>query len=165
MTKEPRIAIYPGSFDPVTNGHLDIINRGLSQFDKVVVGVAKDTGKNHLFNLEERFNMLEELLKDTPNVEVAAFSGLTVAFAQKHNASAIIRGLRTVTDFEYEFQMAMMNKRLDNDIETFFLMSGEAVFFIHSQTIKDVISLGGETKGFLPSFIEKKVRERLAPKG
>lgn len=161
MSDSITTAIYPGTFDPITNGHIDIIKRGLLLFDKIVVAVAQNSSKQPIFTLEERCSITADVLKDFPNVSIIAVDGLLIETARKINASAIIRGLRTVTDFEYEFQMAMMNKRMNPDIETVFLMTGESVFFVHSKTIKEVLSYGGTTNGLLPAEVEILVKQRL----
>lgn len=162
MPEKLNTAIYPGSFDPMTFGHLDIIDRGLKIYDKIYVAVARNVGKTPLFTIEERTAMVKEELKNHPNVEVVMLSGLLVDFAKALNAKSIIRGLRTVTDFEYEFQMAMMNKRLNPNIETVFLMTGETVFFVHSSTLREILSLGGNFEGLLSPRIAEKVKERVA---
>lgn len=150
-----RIAIYPGTFDPVTNGHMDIIKRAVFLFDKVILAVAKDNNKNPLFTLQERQDLLREAIKDIKgDVEVAAFSGLTVDFARQCGAVAIIRGLRALTDFEYEFQLALMNKKLDPSLETVFLMTQSEFSYISSSTIKWAGSLGAKISEFVPENVE-----------
>jgi len=150
-----RIAVYPGTFDPVTNGHLDIIKRAVKLFDKVILAVAQDNNKNPLFTLQERKELLEEAIKDIQNTEVSSFSGLTVDFARKCGAIAIIRGLRAVTDFEYEFQLALMNKKLDPTLETVFLMTKSDFSYISSSTIKWAASLNAKISEFVPENVEK----------
>ena len=143
-----KIAVYPGSFDPVTNGHLDIMERGAKLFDKLIVAVAKNPGKEPLFSLEERISMLEESLSHLSNVEVSCFKGLLVEFARAQQATAILRGLRALSDFEYEFQMASINKKI-GDIETVFMMTSNDYAFLSSSAVKEVASLGGCVKGFV----------------
>ena len=150
-----RIAVYPGTFDPVTNGHLDIIKRAVKLFDKVILAVAQDNNKNPLLTLQERKELLEEAIKDIQNTEVSSFSGLTVDFARKCGAIAIIRGLRAVTDFEYEFQLALMNKKLDPTLETVFLMTKSDFSYISSSTIKWAASLNAKISEFVPENVEK----------
>lgn len=150
-----RIAVYPGTFDPVTNGHLDILNRALQLFDKVIIAIAFDNNKKTLFSLEERKQLLENELKGYKHVEVKTFSGLTVNFARQCGAVALIRGLRAMTDFEYEFQLALMNKKLAPDIETVFLMTKSDYSFISSSAIKWAASLNGSVTEFVPLNVEK----------
>lgn len=154
------IAAYPGSFDPITNGHLDIIKRAAKIFDLLIVGVAKDTYKDTLFTFPERIWLVKEVLADIPNVKVEGFSGLTVNFAREKKASVIIRGLRAVSDFEYEFQMSIMNRKLASGIETLFLMTCNEYAFLSSSIIKQAASLGGQVKGLVPSVVEKALAER-----
>lgn len=157
-----RIAIYPGSFDPVTNGHLDIIRRGAGVTDHLVVAVAKNASKSPLFSIEERVALLNDeianiIKKDgiTSTIEVVSFSGLLIDYAKKSGASMIIRGLRAVTDFEYEFQMTGMNRRMNADIETVFLMASEKNQFIASSMVKEIAHLGGDISGFVPEKVAK----------
>lgn len=145
-----KVAVYPGSFDPVTNGHIDIINRSAKIFDKLIVGVLKNPHKTPMFSIEERIDMLKKVTVDMPNVEVYGFSGLLVNFMKEHNASVIIKGLRMVSDFEYEFQMALMNKKLDNNIETLFMMTSSQYAYLSSSLIKEVAQFGGCLKGLVP---------------
>ena len=148
-----RIAIYPGTFDPVTNGHLDILHRAATLFDQVIVGVAVETNKKTLFSLEERKHFLESSIKE-PNVKVEIFPGLLMHFALSKGACAIIRGLRAVSDFEYEFQLSMMNKQLNEKVETIFLMTASEYSFISSTMIKEISSLGGSIAGLVPPMVE-----------
>ncbi len=160
------LAIYPGSFDPITNGHLDLINRGLKLFDHIVIAVAVNPAKTPLFSLEERLDLIKESLKDYPlrdRLDVDAFEGLLVDYVRKTGAKAILRGLRAVSDFEYEFQMALMNRRLNSDVETFFLMTGMRWIYISSRIIKEVAYAGGCVKGLVPEPVEKKLIEKLRP--
>ena len=152
-----RTCIYSGTFDPVTNGHMDIICRGAALFDKLIIVVAKDNYKNVLFNDEERIDILKEVTADLPNVEVEAFSGLLMDYCREKDATAVIRGLRAVSDFEYEMQMALMNKKLNPNVETVFLMTGQQYSFISSSIIKDVASLGGCITGLVPPSVEKRI--------
>jgi len=158
----PKIAIYPGSFDPVTNGHLDIIERGLKLFDKIIIAILTNPGKQFLFTLEERMQMLEVCLKKFPNVEIDTFNGLTVDYAAQCNAQGILRGLRALSDFEYEFQMALMNRRLNREIQTVFLMTGMRWIYTSSSIIKEAAQFGGNIKGMVPPVVEKRIKERYA---
>jgi pantetheine-phosphate adenylyltransferase len=159
-----KIAIFPGSFDPVTNGHIDLIKRAAEVFDKVIVGVAIDTHKEPLFNTDEREDMAREVLKDVGNITIQTFSGLVVNFAKKSNANVLVRGLRMISDFEYELQMAQTNRRIDNTVETVFLMPTEESSFLSSSLIKQVASLGAELSSFVPEYVAKKLKEKLASK-
>lgn len=152
--------IYSGTFDPVTNGHMDIIRRGAALFDRLIIGVAKDNYKNVLFSDEERIDILKEVTSDLPNVEVETFSGLLMDYCREKGASTVIRGLRAVSDFEYEMQMALMNKKLNPNVETVFLMTGQQYSFISSSIIKDVASLGGCITGLVPPLVEKRILEK-----
>ena len=157
-----RTALYSGSFDPLTFGHLDIITRVASMFDKVYIGIAINQSKKHLFTLEERKQMIEEETKNLQNVEVVTFEGLLANYVNENNFNAVIRGLRAITDFEYEIQMAQMNDRLFKDgIESVFLMTNPKYSFISSSMIKEVVSLGGNIEGLLPESIIKKLKEKL----
>ena len=164
MTDMPKIAIYPGSFDPVTNGHLDIIERGLKLFDKIIIAILINPGKQFLFTLEERMQMLEVCLKKFSNVEIDTFDGLTVDYAAQCNAQGILRGLRALSDFEYEFQMALMNRRLNREIQTVFLMTGMRWIYTSSSIIKEAAQFGGSIKGMVPPVVEKKIKEKYARK-
>jgi pantetheine-phosphate adenylyltransferase len=163
LTKKPSplLAIYPGSFDPITNGHLDLIERGSRLFDELIVSVLRNEEKKALFSVDERTQMLREVVKDFSNVKVASFKGLLVDYAAKVGASVIVRGIRAVSDYEYELQMALMNRRLRPEIETVFLMAGEAHSFISSRLVKEVIRLGGNISGFVPPPVEGRLRKRL----
>ena len=157
----PKIAIYPGSFDPVTNGHLDIVKRGLKLFDKIIVAILTNPGKTFLFPLNERRKMLEESLKDFSNVEIDTFDGLTVDYAHQRKAQGILRGLRALSDFEYEFQMALMNRRLNREVQTVFLMTGLRWIYTSSSIIKQAAQFGGSIKGMVPPLVEKKIKEKF----
>ncbi|MBW1992165.1 MAG: pantetheine-phosphate adenylyltransferase [Deltaproteobacteria bacterium] len=160
-----RLAIYPGTFDPITNGHLDLVRRGLRIFDHIIVAVAESSGKNPLFTVEERLEMIRIALEDTPNVTIETFSGLLVDYVRSRNAQVVLRGLRAVTDFEYEFQMAMMNRRMEPGIETVFLMTGLRWVFLSSRIIKEAAVHGGNIEGLVPEFVHQKLKEKfgLAP--
>lgn len=157
-----RTAIYPGTFDPVTNGHLDILIRAKELFDGVTIAIAADSNKTPLFTLGERMELLLEATKDMPNVSVRVFEGLTVEFARQCGAVAILRGLRALSDFEYEFQLALMNKKIASDIETIFLMTQSEFSFISSSAIKLVASLHAEVSDFVPPYVEKALIAKYA---
>lgn len=154
-------AIYPGSFDPVTFGHLDIISRSASLVDELIVGVLNNKKKTPLFSVEERVNILLEVTKDIPNVKVESFSGLSVNFAQKHGAKAIVRGLRAITDFDYELQLAQTNHILSSDIDTMFLTTSLEYAFLSSTTVKEVAEFGGDIAQFVPQVVVEKLNEKL----
>jgi len=156
-----RIAIYPGTFDPITNGHLDLVERGLRIFDEIIIAVAPSPKKQPLFSLEERLKLIREAVKDCRNVKVEAFNGLLVNYVKGKGGIAIIRGLRAVSDFEYELQMALMNRRLDMNIETVFMMPSEEFSFLTSTVVKEVASLGGSVKGLVPEVVERAMREKF----
>jgi pantetheine-phosphate adenylyltransferase len=156
-----RRAIYPGSFDPITNGHLDVIERAAKLFDQVIVAVAVNDQKQSLFTAEERVRLIEEGVKDLPNVTVASFSGLLVEFARRESANAVVRGLRAVSDFEFEFQMALMNRKLDEQIETIFLMPAEQYTYLSSRIVKEVSRFGGNIRPFVPECVEKALEIKL----
>ena len=155
------VAVYPGTFDPITNGHLDIIHRGLTLFDRIIIAVASNPTKEPLFSLEERLTMIQECFsgKET-RIEIAHVSGLLVDFAYKRGAKAIIRGLRAVSDFDYEFQLALMNRRIEREVETVFLMTGFRWIFISSSIIKDAARHGGDVSGLVPDHVCERLRER-----
>lgn len=155
-----RTAIYPGSFDPVTNGHLDIIERGLKLFDKVIVAILHNPAKKSLFSVEERMEMLHECLARFEGAEIDTFNGLLVDYAVKRDAQAILRGMRAVSDFEYEFQMALMNRRLDRNIQTVFLMTGLRWIFTSSSIIKEAASFGGNINGMVPPEVCRRMKEK-----
>ena len=159
-----KIAIYPGSFDPITLGHIDIIDRARTIFDKVIVTLAINPGKQPLFNSVERKMMIQEAIKDMPNVSVEQFDGLIVDFACKNNASVIIRGLRAVSDFEYEFQMALMNRHLEKGINTVFLMPHEKYTYLNSSIVRNVTDFGGNIDKFVTDYVAKKLLEKLKMK-
>jgi pantetheine-phosphate adenylyltransferase len=155
-------AIYPGSFDPLTNGHLDVIARGYRVFERLIVAVVVNPRKTALFTPQERVDLIREAVRGFPGVEVEHFSGLLVDYAQAKGVRAILRGLRMVSDFEYEFQMANMNRKLAPDIETCFMMTGEGHFYVSSQTIREVASLGGSVTGLVPPNVERALRARFS---
>jgi pantetheine-phosphate adenylyltransferase len=157
----PDIAVYPGSFDPITNGHLDLIQRGLKIFDHIIVAVATNRFKQSLFTIEERLEMVRLSLKDTPNVSIDTFNGLLVEYAKGRNARAILRGLRAVTDFEYEFQLSLMNRRLEPEIETVFLMTGLRWIFLSSSILKEAAVHGGNIEGMVPEIVYQKLKKKF----
>lgn len=156
------LAIYPGTFDPITNGHLDLINRGLCLFDKVIVTIAINPGKEPLFSLEERIEMIYRCYQDEDRVEVDSVSGLLVEYAAKRKARAIIRGLRAVSDFDYEFQLALMNRKLERSVESVFLMPGFRWIFISSSIVKDAARHGGDVEGLVPDHVRLKLLEKFS---
>ena len=154
-------AIYPGSFDPVTLGHLDIIKRSASMVDELIVGVLNNKAKSPLFSVEERVKMLGEVTKDLPNVKVIPFAGLLVDFARQTGSKMIIRGLRAITDFEYELQMSQMNRKLEENVETVFLTTNLEYSYLSSSTVREVASFGGDITQFVPDFVEKQVLQKI----
>jgi pantetheine-phosphate adenylyltransferase len=158
----PDIAVYPGSFDPITYGHLDLIQRALRIFDHIIVAVAINAFKQSLFTIEERMEMIRESLKDYPQVSIDSFDGLLVNYAMRQKARAVLRGLRAVTDFEYEFQLAMMNRRLEPEVETVFLMTGLRWVFLSSSILKEAAVHGGNIEGMVPEIVLQKLREKFA---
>ena len=160
----PRVAIYPGSFDPLTSGHVDIIERGARIFDQIVVAILGNVEKTPLFSEKERIEILRDVFKGRDNVQIETFNGLLVDYAQQKQASVIVRGLRAVSDFEYEFQMALMNRHLAPGIETVFMMPAEQYTYISSRLIKEVFTLGGEITGLVPPIVEEKLRAKQKAK-
>ena len=159
MTSEI-IAIYPGSFDPLTNGHVDIIQRGSRLFDRIVVGVLLNIEKSPLFTVDERVDIAREVFSAYPNVEVDTFDGLLVDYARRKHASVIVRGLRAVSDFEYEMQMALMNRHLNPDVETVFMMPAEPYTYVSSRLVKEVVALGGSVTRLVPELVETRLRDK-----
>lgn len=153
-----RVAIYPGSFDPLTNGHVDIIMRGAAIFDRIIVAILHNREKSPLFSVEERVRMARKVFADEPKVVVKSFNGLLVEFARQQGAQVIVRGLRAISDFEYEFQMALMNRRLAPEIETVFMMPAESYTYISSRLIREVFALGGPIAGLVPEIVEARMR-------
>ena len=160
-----KIAIYPGSFDPPTNGHVYIARRGVEVFDKLVVAIARNVHKTPLFDESERLEMLREVLGTDPRIEADAFDGLLVDYAKRKGATVILRGLRAVADFEYEFQMANMNRKLAPGIETLFMMTGEAHFYVSAQIVREVAMLGGSVSGLVPPLVEDRLKKKLGGRG
>jgi pantetheine-phosphate adenylyltransferase len=154
------VAVYPGSFDPITNGHLDVIRRGARVFDRVVVAVADNPAKQALFTKEERVEMIKEVAKGFRNVEVDAFDGLVVDYVHRKKAGVILRGIRTISDFEYEYQMALTNRTFAGDIETVFVMTHEEYSFVSSRLIKEAVSMGGDVSSFVPKEVEKRLKAK-----
>jgi pantetheine-phosphate adenylyltransferase len=155
------IAVYPGSFDPLTNGHVDIITRGATLFDRIVVAILVNGEKSPLFTMEERVDIARAVFKDQPNVEVDTFDGLLVDYMERRKADVIVRGLRAVSDFEFEFQMALMNRRLNAKIQTVFMMPAEQYTYISSRLIKEVFALGGRVHGLVPDMVEARLRQKV----
>jgi pantetheine-phosphate adenylyltransferase len=164
MPRKPSsvIAIYPGSFDPITNGHLDLIQRGARMFDRLIVSILRNDTKKPVFSVEERKKMLAEVVHVYPNVEVDSFNGLLVDYAAARGATVLLRGIRAISDYEYELQMALMNRRLRPDIETVFMMANEAYSFISSRLVKEVYGLGGNISGLVPPSVEARMHRRLS---
>lgn len=156
-----KVAIYPGSFDPVTYGHIDIIKRSIKIFDHLIVAILSNVKKKSLFTLNERVKMLKTILKNMKKVEIGSFDGLLVDYMKKREATILIRGLRAVSDFEYEFQMAHMNHKLYPEMETIFMMTGEEYSYISSQLVKEVFSLGGDVSFFVPPLVVKRLKEKI----
>jgi len=162
MTK---LAVYPGSFDPITCGHVDLIKRALKIFKNVIVAVADNTSKKTLFTLEERVDMVKKATKGIKGVRVDSFEGLSVKYVKKKGSYVIIRGLRMISDFEYEFQMALTNRRLSTDVETIFLMPNESYSYLSSKLIKEAASLGADVSCFVPKFVDKMLKKKLSKTG
>jgi len=158
----PTVAVYPGSFDPLTNGHVDIITRGARLFDRIIVSILINAEKSPLFTMTERVEIAQSVFRDHANVEVDTFDGLLVDYVERRKAQVIVRGLRAVSDFESEFQMALMNQRLNGTIETVFMMPAERYTYISSRLIKEVFSLGGRVHGLVPDMVEDRLHQKLA---
>jgi pantetheine-phosphate adenylyltransferase len=154
------VAIYPGSFDPLTNGHVDIIERGARIFDRIVVAMLVNIEKSPLFTVPEREDIVRAVFRGRPNVEVDTFDGLLVEYARRKKATAIVRGLRAISDFEYEMQMALMNRRLNPEVETVFMMPAEPYTYVSSRLVKEVVALGGSVSGLVPVIVEERLREK-----
>lgn len=159
-----RIAVYPGSFDPITYGHMDILMRGLELFDNLIVAIANNIEKKSLFTVEERMNLISESVNGNKNVLIDSFNGLLVDYVKKVNAPFVIRGLRAMSDFEYEFQMASMNRNLNPKMDTLFMMTSKDYFFVSSRTIKEVAGFGGSIGEFVPPVVEKSLKEKFSIK-
>lgn len=160
-----RLAVYPGSFDPLTNGHVDIIQRGARLFDRIVIAILLNIEKAPLFSVDERVAIARHVFRDEPNVEVETFSGLLVDYAERRRADVIVRGLRAISDFEYEMQMALMNRRLNRTIETVFMMPAERYTYLSSRLAKEVFALGGSVTGLVPDVVEARLREKAGARG
>jgi pantetheine-phosphate adenylyltransferase len=160
---EMRTAIYPGSFDPLTNGHLDVLQRAAKLFDRVVVAVAKNEGKNPLFTLDERLALVKDAAAHLPNVEADTFDGLLVEYVVQKKAQAIVRGLRAVSDFEFEFQLALMNRKLNENVETIFMMPKDTYTFLSSRIVKEIARLGGDVSQFVNPNVQTALRNKLKP--
>ncbi len=158
-----KVAIYPGTFDPITNGHIDIIRRATAIFDKVIVAVATNPQKKPLFSVDERKDMIATVLQDFPEVEIDSISGLLVDYAVKRQANAVIRGLRAISDFEFELQMALVNRKLSEELITVFMMPHENYSYLNSSIVKEVASFGGSIKCFVPDYVRDKVVQKLTP--
>lgn len=154
-------AIYPGSFDPLTNGHMDIIERARHTFDHIVVAIADNVQKKHAFSIKERIKLVKGCTSHMKNVEVDTFQGLLVDFARKRKVKTIVRGLRAVSDFEYEFQLANMNRKLAHDVETMFLMTGEASFYVSSRLVREVAQFGGDLKEIVPEMVQRALKKKF----
>lgn len=158
-----KVVLYPGSFDPITAGHLNLIHRGLNLFDSMVVAVAHNARKTALFTPQERIEMIRESLGDEPRVEVTTFEGLLVDYAQKRKVTAVMRGLRAMSDFEFEFQLAHMNRRLAPQLEAVFMMTSEEHFYVSSSLVREIAQFGGNLAGLVPQQVEKRLKERFRP--
>jgi pantetheine-phosphate adenylyltransferase len=154
-------AIYPGSFDPLTNGHLDLIERGSKIFEELIVAILRNSEKDPLFTLEERREMLEQMVRKYGNVRVDTFDGLLVDYAMRQNAKAVLRGIRAISDYEFELQMALMNRKLQPQLETVFMMPAEAYSYLSSRLVKEVFRLGGSVRGLVPELVEQKLTEKV----
>ena len=159
-----RTAIYPGSYDPLTNGHIDIIERGLNLFDKIIVTALKNPSKTYLFSLEERMAIMEETFKGRGNIEIDYFEGLLADYLERKNTFTVVRGLRAISDFEIEFQMALMNRSIKNKIETIFLVPSISYSFLSSKLVKEIYKFGGEIKSMVPDIVDKKLKEKYSKK-
>lgn len=165
MSDQVRLAVYPASFDPITNGHIDLIDRATRLFDGVIVAAATNVAKNSLFSLEERLEMIRSAVGDRPNVQIDQIDGLLVDYVRAKGAPIVIRGLRAIADFEFEFEMAMMNAHLYPDVETVFLMTSAKWFYVSSSRLREVVSFGGDVSEFVPKRVHEMLRERLGQNG
>lgn len=156
-----RIAVYPGSYDPLTNGHIDIIERGLKLFDKIIVAILKNPAKQSLFSIDERLEILRETFNNQKEIEVDCFEGLLVNYLRRKNATTVVRGLRAISDFEIEFQMALMNRRIEPECETIFLVPSVHYSFVSSRLVKEIYQLGGEIKNMIPLVVDRKLKEKF----
>ena len=161
MNKSGKVVIYPGTFDPITNGHLSILTRALKIFDKLIIAILINPQKVALFSMDERIEMIKEVLKDQPNVEVDFFDGLLVDYVVKKKTNVVLRGLRALSDFEYEFQTALMNRKLNREVQTIFLMTDYKWFYISSSIIKEAASMGGDISGLVPATVSRKLRQKF----
>ncbi len=159
----PRVAVYPASFDPITNGHLDLITRASRLFDRVIVAVAKNVAKSGLFELDERIEMIEDAVADLDGVDVDVIDGLLVDYVRAKGAQVVLRGLRVLADFEYEFEMAMMNSHMYPDFETVYMMTSSKWFFVSSSRLREIASFGADVSEFVPKLVGQRLREKLAP--
>jgi len=160
-----RVAVYPGTFDPLTNGHVDIIQRGVAIFDRIIVAILVNPAKSPLFTVNERMEMTREVFSDQPGVEVDSFQGLLVDYAEGRQADVIVRGLRAISDFEFEMQMALMNRHLSSSIETVFMMPAESYTYVSSRLVKEIFALGGSVTGLVPALVETQLAEQQAAPG
>ncbi|HLP61471.1 MAG TPA: pantetheine-phosphate adenylyltransferase [Candidatus Deferrimicrobium sp.] len=158
---QERIAVYPGSYDPVTNGHIDIIERGLKLFDRIVVAILKNTTKHSLFSIDERMALLKDTFANRKEIEVDCFEGLLVNYLKKKNITTVVRGLRAISDFDMEFQMALMNRRIEPDCETIFLVPSVHYSFVSSRLVREIYQLGGEIKNMVPPVVDRKLKEKF----
>ena len=158
-----RVAVYPGTFDPLTNGHVDIIQRGVAIFDRIIVAILVNPAKSPLFTVNERMEMTREVFSDQPGVEVDSFQGLLVDYAERRQADVIVRGLRAISDFELEMQMALMNRHLSSSIETVFMMPAESYTYVSSRLVKEIFALGGSVTGLVPALVETQLAQQAAP--
>jgi len=156
-----KTAIYPGFFDPITNGHLSIVTRGLEIFDKLIISILNNPQKAPLFSIDERISMIKQAVQDNPNIEVDTFGGLLVDYVIQKKSNIILRGIRALSDFEYEFQMALMNRKLNRDVQSVFLMTDYKWFYISSTIIKEAASFGGDISGLVPEFVNEKLKEKF----
>ena len=161
MSKSEKLVVYPGTFDPITNGHLSILTRALKVFDKLIIAISNNPQKAPLFTMEERIFMIREVLKDQPNVEIDSFDGLLVDYVVKKKTNVVIRGLRAMSDFEYEFQMALMNRKLNREVQSIFLMTDYKWFYTSSTIIKEAASRGGDISGLVPAIVAKMLRKKF----